>query len=197
MKMKKKNITAVLLAGGKSSRMGTDKGILEINGIKMIESIILAVKPIVDEIIIIANNDHYDYLGYAVHKDLIKEAGPLAGIYTGLSYSNTEKNLVISCDIPFVNSGLLSYIIDNAGNCEVAVPVHNGVTEPLCAIYSKKCVNTFKKLILDNELKMHNVLNYFLTKQIFISTNQSFYNSKLFTNINTLDELNKQKEELV
>lgn len=194
MKTNKRKITAILLAGGKSSRMGTDKGIVEINGVKMIESIILAVKPVVNEIIIIANNDHYDYLGYSVYNDLIKESGPLAGIYTGLFYSNTETNLVISCDVPFVNEGLLSYIVDNAGQCEVAVPVHNGKTEPLCAIYSKKCLDNFKNLIINKELKMHNVLNYFLTKQIFISEKLSFYNSKLFTNVNSLDELSKLKE---
>lgn len=194
MKTNKRKITAILLAGGKSSRMGTDKGIVEVNGVKMIESIILAVKPVVNEIIIIANNDHYDYLGYSVYNDLIKESGPLAGIYTGLFYSNTETNLVISCDVPFVNEGLLSYIVDNAGQCEVAVPVHNGKTEPLCAVYSKKCLDSFKNLITNKELKMHNVLNYFLTKQIFISEKLSFYNSKLFTNVNSLNELSKLKE---
>lgn len=194
MKTNKRKITAILLAGGKSSRMGTDKGIVEVNGVKMIESIILAVKPVVNEIIIIANNDHYDYLGYSVYNDLIKESGPLAGIYTGLFYSNTETNLVISCDVPFVNEGLLSYIVDNAGQCEVAVPVHNGKTEPLCAVYSKKCLDSFNNLITNKELKMHNVLNYFLTKQIFISEKLSFYNSKLFTNVNSLNELSKLKE---
>lgn len=193
----KKNITGVILAGGKSSRMGTDKGIVEVNGMKMIESIILAVKPVVDDIIIIANNNHYDYLGYQVYTDLIKEAGPLAAIYTALNYSTTEKNLVISCDIPFVTTDLLSYIINNSGSYEVAVPVHDGITEPLCAVYSKTCMDRFKDLILNKELKMHNVLNYFLTKQLYISGKQSFYNSKLFVNINTPIELNKQKERVV
>lgn len=193
--MKKKlKITCAILAGGKSSRMGTEKGLIEIDGLRMIEKVINAVKPIAHEIIIIANNNNYDYLGYKVYSDLIKESGPIAGIYTALNYSETEKNLIISCDIPFINTQLLSYILENSGGCEIAVPVHEGRTEPLCAIYTKASAAKFKDLILQKTLKMHNVLNHFLTKQIFISERQAFYNSNLFTNINTPTELNKQKE---
>jgi molybdopterin-guanine dinucleotide biosynthesis protein A len=190
----KKNITGVILAGGKSSRMGTDKGVLELNGKKIIEHIISSIQPVVDEIIIISNNNNYDYLGLKVYSDIIKECGPLAGIHTALSYSSTEKNLVVSCDIPFINSDLLSYLVNNAGRCEVAIPVHNGNTEPLCAVYSKKCTDRFEELISKNELKMHNVFHHFITKEIFISEKQSFYHPKLFVNINTPAELNKQKE---
>lgn len=190
----KKNITGVILAGGKSSRMGTDKGILELNGKKIIEHIIFSIRPVVDEIIIISNTNNYDYLGLKVYRDIIKECGPLAGIHTALTYSSTEKNLVVSCDIPFINSDLLSYIVDNAGRCEVAIPVHKGNTEPLCAIYSKKCTGRFEELISKNELKLHNVFHHFITKEIFISEKQSFYDSKLFVNINTPAELEKQKE---
>lgn len=144
--------------------MGSDKGILEINGKIMIESIINALKPLVDDIIIIANNSHYDYLGYKVYCDLVTEAGILAGIYTALSYSTTEKNLVTSCDIPFINTQLLSYIIDNASGCEVAVPVHNGKTEPLCAIYTKSCANRFKRLITNEEFKITQCAKLLLNK---------------------------------
>ena len=82
----KKNITGVVMAGGESSRMGTDKGVLEINGKPMVEVIISALKPVVDDIIIIANNSNYDYLGYKVYNDLIKKSGPLGGIYSALFY---------------------------------------------------------------------------------------------------------------
>ncbi len=190
----KKNITGVILAGGKSSRMGTDKGVLELNGKKIIEHIIFSIQPIVDEIIIISNTNNYDYLGLKVYNDIIKDRGPLAGIHTALTYTSTEKNLIVSCDTPFINSELLSYLVDNAGRCEVAIPIHKGNTEPLCAIYSKKCVDRFEELISKNVLKMHNVFHHFITKEIFISEKQSFYDPKLFVNINTPEELDKQKE---
>ena len=102
-----KNITGVILAGGKSSRMGTDKGVLELNGKKIIEHIIYSIKPVVDEIIIISNSNNYDYLGFKVYSDIIKERGPLAGIHTALTHTTTERNLIVSCDIPFINSELL------------------------------------------------------------------------------------------
>lgn len=190
----KKNITGVILAGGKSSRMGTDKGVLELNGKKIIEHIIYSIQPVVDEIIIISNTANYNYLGLKVYSDIIKECGPLAGIHTALTHSSTERNLVVSCDIPFINSELLSYIVENAGGCEVAIPVHKGNTEPLCAVYSKNCTDRFEELISKNVLKMHNVFHHFITKEIFISEKQYFYHPKLFVNINTPAELDKQKE---
>lgn len=189
-----KNITGVILAGGKSSRMGTDKGLLELNGKKIIEHIISAIQPVVDEIIIISNTDNYDYLGLKVYSDIIKDRGPLSGIHSALSYSTNDMNLIVSCDMPFISSELLSYIVANAFDCEIAVPMYNGYAEPLCAVYSKKCIERFETLIAKNELKMRDVFHHFITKEVLILENLPFYNSKLFVNINTQDELNAQRE---
>lgn len=189
-----KNITGIILAGGKSSRMGSDKGMLELYGKKFIEHIISAVKPNVDRIIIIANNTNYNGFSHSVFNDLVKEKGPLGGIYTGLLKSETEKNLIVSCDIPFINSALINYIINNSKGADVAVPVFNGHTEPLCAVYTKKMTAGIHKLILINELKMHKVLQHFITREIFITEDQEFYNDKLLENINTPEQLKQQME---
>lgn len=191
--MTKKNITGIILAGGKSSRMGSDKGIVELNKKKFIEHILDAVLPNVNEVIIIANNDNYNYLGYKVIKDIIKDCGPLGGIYTGLMNSKTENNIVVSCDIPFISSDLIKYIIENTNNADISVPVYKGNIEPLCAVYTKRTSDQIHNLIMNKNLKIQNILKYFITKEIFITKMQKFYTEKLFVNINTPEELKQQK----
>lgn len=192
--MIKKNITGIILAGGKSSRMGSDKGIVNLYGKKFIEHILEAVLPNVNEVIIIANNDNYNNLGYKVIKDKIKDCGPLGGIYTGLMNSKTENNIVVSCDIPFINSDLVKYIIENTSNADITVPVYKGNIEPLCAIYTKRTSDQIFNLIMNKDLKIQNILKYFITKELFITKMQKFYTDKLFVNINTQEELKQQKE---
>lgn len=191
--MTKKNITGIILAGGKSSRMGSDKGIVELNKKKFIEHILDAVLPNVNEVIIIANNNNYNYLGYKVIKDIIKDCGPLGGIYTGLMNSKTENNIVVSCDIPFISSDLIKYIIENTNNADISVPVYKGNIEPLCAVYTKRTSDQIHNLIMNKNLKIQNILKYFITKEIFITKMQKFYTEKLFVNINTPEELKQQK----
>lgn len=189
-----KNITGIVLAGGKSSRMGTDKGMIKINGKKFVDHIVAALAPSVNEIIIIANNDNYNNLGYKVYSDIIKNRGPLGGIYTGLVNSETENNMIVSCDIPFISDALINYIIRLSAKADITVPVFKGNTQPLCAVYTKRITNEIYDLIKNNDLKIHNVLRHFITQEIYITKHQKFYNDKLLMNINTPEELKKQKE---
>ena len=184
--MKKEKITGVILAGGKNSRMGTDKGLLMIEGKKIIERIIDAMKTVVDEIIIISNGDHYNNLGYKVYSDIIKECGPMGGIHTAFSFSNTEKNLVVSCDMPFLDSETLKIIVGNANECEIAIPEHNGMTEPLCAVYSTVCRNKFSQLLGSGEWKLRDSLKCFNVKKILFDNESEA--EKTFSNINTKEE---------
>jgi molybdopterin-guanine dinucleotide biosynthesis protein A len=188
--MIKKNITGIVLAGGKSSRMGTDKGVMELNGKKVIQYVLDALVPIVDDILIIANNDHYDNFAYPVYKDIIKDCGPMGGIYTGLINSTTMKNIVVSCDIPFITSPMLLHIISESGNYEITVPKHDGRLEPLCAVYTKQCTGKFKELLEKKVWKMQEALNYFKTQQLNISDTKEM--ARNFININTPEELKDQ-----
>ncbi|MBI2272058.1 MAG: molybdenum cofactor guanylyltransferase [Bacteroidetes bacterium] len=192
--MIKKDITGIILAGGKSSRMGSDKGMIQLNGKRFIEHILEALIPNVSDIIIIANNDNYNNLGYKVYEDIIKDRGPLGGIYTGLRNSKTENNIIVSCDIPFINSGLIKHIIKNMGRTDISVPVFEGNTEPLCAVYTKEITGKIKDLIINNELKIHNVLKHFITTEVHITNKLDFYNKRLLANINTPEELKTSKE---
>lgn len=185
--MRAKKITGVILAGGRNSRMGKDKGLLVVDGKKIAERLISALRPNVDEIIIISNGRNYDELDYPVYADIIPNCGPMGGIHTALSLSKTEKNLVVACDMPFVSSTVFRTIIRNAAGSDIAVPEVRGETEPLCALYSARCKNKFEELLALGKWKMKDALHLFRVKRVVFNTNY-------FTNINTPAEYEKIKK---
>lgn len=184
--MKKSKVTGVILAGGKNSRMGADKGLLVVNGKRIVERAIEAMKAEVDEIFIISNGNNYDYLGYKVYSDIIKDSGPMGGIFTALSYTETDKNFVVSCDMPFISKELVGFIVENSEGCEIAIPEHGEKLEPLCAVYDRSCRDGFEALLQRKELKLLDALRHFKVKHIPIPEGFSIENC--FENINTPTE---------
>lgn len=182
----KKDITGIILAGGKSSRMGTDKGFLKLNNKAFIEYSIEALQPLVSQMLIISNNPDYDVFGLKRVDDLIKDAGPLAGIYSGLKHSKTEYNLVLSCDIPLIKKEVLEKLIDaEDGNFDIIQIESNGKSMPLIALYKKSCETTFYKLLQNDERRLHVAINHCKVKNIVLNAESDLYT----TNINTPEEL--------
>lgn len=182
--MRNPAITGVILAGGKNSRMGSDKGMLEVEGKKIVDRIISVIKPFVQEVIIVSNGANYDKLEYAVYKDIVKDAGPMGGIHAALQNSKTEKILVVSCDMPFVSKEVILALIREADSGEVVLPEHgDSHTEPLCAVYSKSCFSKFAELLNRGEWKMKNALQYFVIRRIVFPGNEN--TKHIFMNINT------------
>ena len=179
------NITGIILAGGKSTRIGTDKAFIKLNGITFIEHITKSISPFVSEIIIVSNNTAYDKLGYKRVEDLIKDSGPLAGLYTGLHYSKTAYNLVLSCDVPLVNDRVLNTLIDGIdGTSEVIQLKSLDRTIPLVAIYKKECVTKCLELLNKGERRLRAFVNQLNTKTITLKSDLDIY----VQNINTLEQ---------
>jgi molybdopterin-guanine dinucleotide biosynthesis protein A len=174
-------LTGIILAGGKSSRMGQDKGLMLLDDKPMIQHVIAALKPVVDEIIIISNQKGYDIFGYPVYEDLIKDKGPLAGISTGLHHANFDNSVVLSCDTPFVNSSLLSLLINNSKDFEITIPKNNDKTHQLIGIFSKSCMEKFNNCIENNHLRASSVFESLNLNVV----DASHFDKKIFTNINT------------
>jgi molybdenum cofactor guanylyltransferase len=184
--MRKLKITGIVLAGGKSLRMGYDKGLAKVGERKMIELVIQSLKKVCDDIIIISNTDAYNYLDIPVYVDLIKECGPIGGIFTGLFHSQTEHNLIVACDMPFVSDKLLNTIINNCNNNQIVIPSINNQLEPLCGYYNKDILLNIKSFIDNNEYSVNKMIRHFKYEAISFD-----FNSILLTNVNTPDELNK------
>jgi len=183
-----KNITGIVLAGGRSSRMGSDKGLLKLNDKLFIEHIMLAMKPLVDSIIIVSNNNTYDQFGYERITDEVKDAGPLAGLYSGLSHSKTRYNLVLSCDIPLIQTEVLKTLIDtDYKNYDVVQIQSENKTMPLIALYNKECMDKCLKLLHDGERRLRVAVGQLNTKTVSIQPRWQEY----VKNINTKDDLNE------
>jgi len=179
-----KKLTGFILAGGKSSRMGTDKGLLPVDGEAMVQKIALAMNPVVDKIIIISNGNNYNYLGHKVYEDLIKDCGPLGGIYTALMKSDTDQNLIVSCDMPFLRVELFNLLIKSiSSDHEIIIPQFNDQPEPLCAIYNKSCAPKMYDLLIKKEFKLKEVLKQFKLGVIDINVHAEL--EDCFTNVNT------------
>ena len=110
--MDKQNTTGIILAGGKSIRMGSDKGFILYNDATFMSHVIAALQPFVSEIIIVSNHSEYDIFKLKRVKDKFEDAGPLAGLYSGLANSETENNLVLSCDVPLINNEILKVLVE-------------------------------------------------------------------------------------
>ena len=184
-----KKCTGIILAGGKSSRMGRDKGLVVINGACMIEHVIAAVKTSVSSIIIVANSDVYKQFGYPVIKDIIHECGPMGGIYTGLLHSQTMHNIVVSCDIPFVTPALIASLVNTTGEADVVLVSHDGKKEPLCARYRKSCALKMADHLENDNLRMNGFLASVNTLEIRAEDVPGF-DARQLANINTPNELN-------
>ena len=177
--------TGIILAGGKSSRMEQDKGLMLFDGKPMIEYSIALLKPMVDELLIISNNSDYEKIGYPVYADLVTDKGPLSGLYTGLYYSSTETNIVLSCDVPFVPEELMSFLLSSHQNNQITIPENNGRTHQLIGVFSKSCEANFALSLEKDELKL---LDAFKNLNLnVVDANQ--FDAQLFKNINSPSDL--------
>lgn len=132
------DVTAFILAGGQSSRMGTEKAFLELDGRLLLDHMIAIAKEVAEQVRIVGPKPKFSAFGQIV-TDVYPGRGPLAGIHAALSVSPTEYNLVLAVDMPFVDPRFLAYMLKQARRTEalVVVPQLNRRFEPLCACYRK------------------------------------------------------------
>lgn len=176
-------ISGIILAGGKSLRMGTDKAVLELKGQTLLEHAIEVCRPSCKTILISSNNSLHQKLGYITIPDEIPGCGPMGGIYSCLKQSETDWNFILSVDSPFVEPEFIQLLISQTGSFDVIVPVHAKGKEPLIAMYHKTCLAEIKKMLKSGNFKMHNLLNSINTKFVDVQKSVEKY-PKLFLNLN-------------
>ncbi|MDR4504454.1 MAG: molybdenum cofactor guanylyltransferase [Candidatus Scalindua sp.] len=191
-------MTAIILAGGKSSRMGRNKALIEIEGKPFIEKQIDLLGEIFDDIIISANTpSEYAFLHKPVIKDLYPEKGPLGGIYTGLMESNSPYTFFLACDMPFVELPLIRYLRGLVGGADVVVPKSERGLEPLHAFYSKRCIEPIKNELDRNNLR---IISFFSEVTVKIVELNSLTSSQRFkdsiTNLNTKEDFESAKKRI-
>ncbi|MFC1901291.1 molybdenum cofactor guanylyltransferase, partial [Chloroflexota bacterium] len=119
-------------------------------------------EPLSERILIVTSSQQTEFPikgGAEIVVDLEPDRGPLAGIYTGLLESNSPHIIAVACDMPFLNTDLLRYMIEISGDYDAVIPrLDDGKVEPLHAVYSRSCLNEMKIQLEDNRLKVHQLL---------------------------------------
>jgi len=174
-----------VLAGGRSSRMGQDKALLPWNGATLIESIAREVLLAAGSATLIGSPDLYGSLGFPVVSDKIAACGPLGGLYTALSVTRADWNLVVACDMPAVTHELLEELLAAAevSGADALVPQTPGGLEPLCAVYHARLLPAVDSAIQAKLLKMHGFVS-----KIQVSLWPA-PDATLFRNVNTPEQV--------
>ena len=180
-----KKVTSFILAGGKSSRMGMDKGFCTLDHEAFIHLIVKSLSPFSQEIILVSGIEAYDAFGLKRIEDLYPGKGPIAGIHAALSYTCTENNIIVSCDIPFISPDLIKRLLDEDDGQQVIQLATENETMPLIALYKKETLNHFKNKLETNALKLKDALNGLEVKSIVVAKEEE----RLLSNINTPQQL--------
>lgn len=194
----KKVGTAVILCGGKSSRMGFDKSLIEIKGKLLIEIVCEKLEKIFDEIILVTENrEKFKHLKYKVVEDIERNYGPAGGIYTGLKYSESKYAFFLACDMPKINTDFIKYLMETLEeeDYEGLMCKHNNWIEPLYAFYSKDLIRNFQKGIEENNLVLYDIIRNSNIKYIAEETARKYSeNLDMFTNLNYIKDLEILKD---
>ena len=190
------SLTIAIQAGGKSSRMGTDKSFVPFRGRPMIATVIDAVAGLGDELILITNKpDDYAHLGLPMFGDLYPETGPLGGIYTAVHHATHPHVLTVACDMPWLNRPLLEYIVSLRETADVVVPRWDKFPEPLHAVYSKACLEPIKEKL---DAQMYKITVFYGRVSLrFVSREeieQFDPEGRSFVNVNTPEELAERED---
>jgi len=187
--------SAVVLAGGKSSRMGFNKAFIKIGDKSIIEIIINQLAPVFDDIIIVTNEpDSYRNLNARVITDVLKDAGPLGGIHAGLKMAQSKYVFVMACDMPFISVEYIDYIKKIAARFlpDAVISRKGDWVEPFHAIYSRDIINDIETNINKNLYKIFDVLkNKYLIKIAEEKVRGYSPDLEIFFNLNDREDLEK------
>ncbi|XOV69271.1 MAG: molybdenum cofactor guanylyltransferase [Fluviicola sp.] len=175
--------SGIILAGGKSSRMGQDKALMELKGIPMLQQVANGLKNYCNEIIIASNEQKHHAFGDIGVSDNYQDSGPLAGLEAGLLAASNESCIVISCDAPLLTTEILDRLISETDQ-RVIVASCSGRVHPLIGIYTKGSLEIIQSQLEKKQLKMHDVLDALNAKCIDFPKTLS----EAFQNINTQEE---------
>ena len=179
-------IEVFILAGGKSRRMGTDKGLVKFKGNPMISHIIEILDKLNLKTSIVSSNEEYLKFGKPVYKDVIPNKGPLGGLYTALEYSQAPMVILLACDMPSINRKVIQSLMTVAEPGKIAIATDKTEISPLFACYPRSLKDKVANALLADELKMQN----FISKQSHVVLDlNSLGNTEILQNLNTIEEL--------
>ena len=183
-------LTAFVLAGGRSSRMGADKALLPLGDLTLLERALRMVNQVASESYIVGPRDRYERFG-EVAEDIFPGCGPLAGIHAALTNTRTDLNLILSVDMPIMTTSFLSWLIQTAVASEalMVVPEAAGGLQPLCATYRRGVAAIAERALREGDYKVGHLFSQaptrILSEQEIVAAG---FSPEIFRNINTPEE---------
>ena len=196
-------VTGIILAGGKSSRLGRDKAWEDVGGQRIIDRVIGALQSSCDEVLIIGDRpERQNELSLPkciqYRSDELKGRGSIGGLYTGLTASDTLWSLVVACDMPFISRELIRFMLSiiSKNRCDAIVPVINGRYQPTHALYNSTCIPFIEKNISSGNFRMDSYFDEIYLEEISEDVINSIEGAELsFFNVNTEDDLFTAREQ--
>jgi molybdopterin-guanine dinucleotide biosynthesis protein A len=183
-------VSAAIMAGGRSMRMGQDKAWIELDGEPLIKRVADVLGELADEVIVVANDPRYESLGLRVVRDRWPQGGALGGIATGIGAATHDTVLVAACDMPFLSVDVWRVLLGHAGEADVVIPKIDGEYETMHALYTKACVPQMARAIAENRLR---VISFFDQVRVLAIEEPELRAAdptlRSFTNVNTPEEL--------
>jgi len=185
------DIGCIVLAGGKGLRLGHEKALEAVGNKSLIQWVVFSLRFLNSDIIIVTAENQFfpqfiDYPKLKIVNDTYPGKGPLGGIYTGLATSDSFYNLVVACDMPFLNRAFLDYMIQISASFDLVVPRLGNMVEPLHAVYSKDCLAPIEGLVKQGNLKIHELFTLVRVRYVEAEEINSFDPKHLsFFNVNT------------
>ena len=189
-------VTGVIQAGGRSTRMGgRPKALMELGGRPIVERVLAAVAPAVDDLLLVTNTpDLYASLGLPMVADVYPDAGSLGGIYSGLKAAPGEAAFTVACDMPFLHPAVVRLVVARAGEADVVIPRVGGQLETLHACYAKSCLPHIEERILAGRLK---IVGFFERVRVIEIAEAEVARHRdpaiAFMNVNTPEELERAR----
>lgn len=186
----------LILTGGENKRIGSNKALLRVGGVSLVERVLCQVERVREEgeeIILVGRKISLKKLKIERVKmveDVIPGKGPLGGIYSGLSLSSAKFNFVLGCDTPFLSWEFINYMRHLPGSYEILLPSHSRGIEPLHAIYSKSCLPVIEEKLQQGECKIQTILPYLKVRFVEEEEIKRFSSPRyIFFNVNTWKDL--------
>lgn len=183
-------VSAAVMAGGKSRRMGQDKAWIPLDGRPIIARVIDVLREVADEVLIVANDERYARLGLRVVPDRFPQGGALGGIATGVGAAEHDQVLVAACDMPFQRPDVWRALLGQAEGADAVVPRIGGQLETLHALYTKACLPAMEQALATGRLR---VISFFPDVRLREVGEAELRvidpDLRAFTNVNTPEEL--------
>ena len=194
------DVSCIVLAGGKGLRLGRNKVLETVGNKSLLEWVVFHVSFLESDTIIVtaAEQPFTQLTGYPklrIVTDIYPGKSALGGIYSGLVASDSFYNLVVACDMPFLNQNLLRYMIQLTPNFDLVVPRLGSMVEPLHAVYSKECLAPIEYMIKQDKLSVNELFSLVRVRYVEVEEIDRFDPKHLsFFNINTEADLERARE---